>query len=105
MRVFQVQAQVSCTTSDGWGSSRQVPTMWIGAEDGMKAARMVSDMAWIMSGAEYGRANDRRTYALVCEVDTDPMNPFWVGVAYRYGGIETMDADTYAALKKLMERE
>src|SRR5688572_30740858 len=101
IRFYQAQAQLSATF-DGWQSSRQVPTMIVGAVDESSAVRMVSDMAWGMSVSGY---YDRTTYATVVEVingdngDTIPIGKVrWVRVSYDAPSIHTICADTYAEL-------
>lgn len=104
MRFYQVQAQVSGVTSDGWNSSRQVPTVVVGAADETDAAKVVSNLAWDMSPGGY---SERDTYALVMEVingdngDCVPLgNGTWVRVRYRNSWIETHSASTYEELKR-----
>jgi hypothetical protein len=105
LRFYQVQAQVSGVTADEWTSSRQVPTVIVGADDPHEAVRAVSDMAWNMSSGVY---NDRTTYATVVELingdngDRVPLsNGIWVRVRYSAYGIETVSADTYGELRKM----
>lgn len=103
MRFYQVQAQVSGVTRDGWDSSRQVRTMIVGAADETEAAREVSHMAWDCSADIY---TERDTYATVVELingdngDRVPLGAgCWVRVRYRHGGIETITGDTYSEVK------
>lgn len=102
MGFFQVQAQIQGLTADGWQSSRQVPTAYVLAGDAIEAGRAVSDQAWSMT--DHAKSQ-RATFAAVIEVDADrvPTSPLvmtWVRVRYMGGdGIETIAADTYAAIK------
>lgn len=103
MKIYQVQAQVSGVTKDGWHSSRQVPTINVGARDAHEAAKAVSHLAWDMSQAGY--REPRHTYAAVCPMmpnrdgDMVPFPGIWVRVTYRHGGIETVTGDTYGSVK------
>jgi hypothetical protein len=104
LRFYQVQAQVSATR-DGWGSSRQVRTMIVGASDPLNAATEVSHVAWDMSTGGYV---DKTTHATVIEVingDNGDITPIGelthVKVEYRNGSIYAHSASTYAELAKL----
>lgn len=108
LHMWQVQAQLTCVTGDGWQSSRQAPTMIVGATDEIDAVRAVSDLAWDMSpGVMF--AGPRHTYATVARVN--PRTGYvsaqvsWVRVTYRYGSIETLTANTYAEIKLNEEGE
>lgn len=104
--MWRVQAQVSCTTLDGWQSSRQVKTMDIAAHSSSDAVRAVSDVVW--DARSPVMPDTRRTYATVVEIDHlgSPIgNPHWVRVAYRHGGIETVSGSTYASVKEEEEEE
>ena len=104
MNVYQVQAQLT-GTRDGWESSRQVDTMWVAAPDEGSAVRMVSNVAWNMSGGGYA---DRRTFATVVEVRSGDdgtwcqVSPVrWVRVDYLPGGyIATIVRSTYAEVRE-----
>ena len=104
MNVWQVQAQLTAVR-DGWESSRQVDTMLVAAPDEVGAVRMVSDMAWSMSGDGYA---DRRTYAtaalIVCWSDHTPFlieEPVrWVRVDYTHGQITCTVGHSYTEVKE-----
>lgn len=102
LHMWQVQAQLTGILQGGWQSSRQVPTMIVGATDGTTAVRAVSDMAWNMS-TDRGHAGPVHTFATVARVN--PRTGYvsatvaWVRVTYRWGSIETVAANTYAEVK------
>lgn len=102
LRMWQVQAQASGTTHDGWSSSRQVRSMIVGAPSPGQAAAEVSHLVWDMTG---DKIFNRATFATVIEVingdngDVIPLGKVtWVRVAYRAGSVQTDYADTYAEL-------
>lgn len=109
MKIYQVQAQVSGVTHDGWHSSRQVRTMTVAAPSESDAAQMVSDLAWDMTQTRY--QGYRRTYAQVCPMQTNhdgALVPFpgkWVRVTYSRGWIETLLGDTYESVRHVPSEE
>lgn len=101
---YQVQGQLSATC-DGWDSSRQLPTVIVGAVDELAAATQVSHLAWDMSARSYVY---RTTYATVTEVvngdngDVIPVGDLvHVKVKYVGGTIHAHAARTYAELQTL----
>lgn len=98
MTVYQVQAQMSGVTVDGWESSRQAPTIKVAADSALEAARIVSDFGWTMSQERF--QSPRHTYAHVIEVAAQtPDFDTWVRVTYRYGFIHAVTGDTYESVK------
>lgn len=103
-RMWRVQAQLACTTLDGWQSSRQVRTMDMACPSARDAATAVSHAAWDASGPVV--QDTRRTYASVVEIDHygHPIgDPVWISVAYVGSTITVTPAASYAALKRLEE--
>ena len=104
MNVYHVHAQL-LAERDGWESSRQADAMLVAAPDEGSAVRMVSDLAWNMSGGGYTR---RRTFATVgLVVAWSDHRPFieepmrWVRVDYLPGGfIATIVRNTYSEIKE-----
>lgn len=100
-RMWRVQAQLTCTTADGWESTRQCRTMDIASPGGHVAVRAVSDMAWDMSGTA-ARRDTRHTFATVVEIDSRGYaigSPTWVRVSYLTSGIATVTGVAYHDVK------
>lgn len=108
LHMWQIQAQLTGTTRDGWESSRQAPTMIVGAKDEWAAVRAVSDLAWDMSAGDTF-TKPRHTFATVARVN--PRTGYvsakvrWARVTYGYGVIWGVAADTYAEVKLNQEGE
>lgn len=99
--MFRVQAQLSCTTADGWSSSRQARTMDVVAKIGHDAVRAVSHLCWDMSGIR--TVGDKHTFATVVEIDRrgTPIGEVrHVRVSYSPSkGIETVSGSKYSDVK------
>lgn len=78
MSRYRVQAQVSCTTADGWGSSRQVPTLDATlATSAHNAAVIVADAVTTMRDRQTGI----KVHATVWDRETDTIETFVIEVS------------------------
>jgi hypothetical protein len=74
---YQVQAQVSCTTGDGWNSSQQVPTLCAPlATSPEDAARIIAYAATVMRDAQTAIV----VHATVWDRETDAVETFKIEI-------------------------
>lgn len=75
--MYQVQAQVSCTTGDGWESSRQVPTLAVPLATSLRnAAEIVADAVTTMRDTQ----SAIRVHVAVLDTETDEYAAFVIEI-------------------------
>ncbi len=75
--MYQVQGQLSCTTGDGWESSRQIPTLAVPlATSARNAAEILADAVTQMRDSQ----SNIRVHVTVLDTDTDAVEMFMIEI-------------------------